>query len=257
MPIAEINDINIYYEDHGTGYPVVFLHGFSLTHHMWEDQVKPFSEQVRFITYDARGHGRSSSPPEVDQYSADIVVEDLYQLLKYLDIEKAVIGGLSMGGYQSLRFYLTHPEMVTALICMDTGPGFRNLEARGKWNARMEKQGKKLESEGPAFMAPGAPNEICKAVMLEHNPIGLAHMARTVVGQHDSWVIDSLPEVHVPTLVLVGENDEAFLAAGQVMAKKIPNSEHVLVPNAGHHANIDNTDFFNQAVLEFLKRFAG
>lgn len=253
MPHANVNGINLYYEAHGDGYPVIFLHGYTATHHMWEGQVAEFSGQYKFITYDARGHGQSDSPPSVDQYSADIVVEDLYQLLQSLGIAKAVIGGLSMGGYESLRFYLTHPEMVTALVCMDTGPGYRNPDAREKWNSRMMRQAERLETEGVEILVANATAESSREILLKQSPIGLAHMGRMVVGQHDSLVIDSLPEIKVPTLVLVGENDEDFIAAGQVMNKKISDSKHVLVPNAGHAANIDNPEFFNEAVLDFLK----
>ena len=134
MPIINVNGIDLNYEVHGEGYPVVFLHGYVGTVDMWQPQVPVVSREYRFIIYDARGHGESESPPSAGQYSADIVVEDLLQLLEALEIEKSVIGGLSMGGYESLRFYLTHPEKVTALVLMDTGPGYRNPAHREEWN---------------------------------------------------------------------------------------------------------------------------
>ena len=81
MPTADVNGIKLYYEDHGRGYPLVFLHGFAGTTQAWKPQVPVFSKNYRFIIYDARGHGQSQSPSSPDQYSADIVVEDLYQLL--------------------------------------------------------------------------------------------------------------------------------------------------------------------------------
>ncbi len=254
MPKVQVNGIELYYESHGQGYPVVFLHGFSATHHMWQPQIPVFSKSYRFVIYDARGHGQSDSPPSVDDYSADIVVEDLYQLLGALKIDKAVIGGLSMGGYESLRFYLTHPEMVTALILMDTGPGYRNPAHREEWNRGREELAQRLETEGIEVLASNAPTESRREVMLTQNPVGLAHMARKVVAQHDSMVIEGLTGVKVPTLVLVGENDKPFLAAAQVMAKKIPSSELFIVPDAGHAANIDNTGSFNKAVLDFLNK---
>ena len=254
MSLTEVNGIQLYYETHGEGFPVVFLHGYSSTHHMWRAQVPDFSEKYRFIIYDARGHGQTESPSSVDQYSADIVVEDLYQLLKALDIEKAVIGGLSMGGYESLRFYITHPEMVKALVLMDTGPGYRNPDRMAEWNRGREERAKQLETEGIEVLAANAPTEARRDIMLKQNPVGLAHMSRMVVGQHDSKVIDNLENVGVPTMVLVGENDKPFLIAGQVMARKIPSSVHVVVPDAGHAANMDNTEIFNQEVLGFLSQ---
>jgi len=249
---VSVNNIELYYEVHGQGYPVVFLHGFSSTHHMWQPQVPALSRDYLFTIYDARGHGQSESPPSADQYSAEIVVEDLFQLLGSLGIEKAVVGGLSMGGYESLRFYLTHPEMVTALIVMDTGPGYRNPVRREEWNSGREELARQLETRGIEVLAENAPTESRREIMLKQNPVGLAHMARKVVGQHDSWVIDNLDKIKVPTLVLVGENDEAFLRASDYMANKIPGAQHVIIPQAGHAANIDNTEHFNRAVLDFL-----
>jgi pimeloyl-ACP methyl ester carboxylesterase len=251
VPKAKVNGIELYYEVHGQGYPVVFLHGFSASHVMWQPQVPALSREYQFIIYDARGHGQTDSPPSVDQYSADIAVEDLFQLLGHLGIKKAVVGGLSMGGYESLRFYLTHPDMVAALIVMDTGPGYRNPEHRDEWNRGREELAQQLETKGIEALAATA-TESRRDVVLNHNPIGLAHMSRKVVAQHDSWVIENLDKVTVPTLVLVGENDEAFLRAAEYMARKITGAGHIVVPKAGHAANIDNTEFFNKALLDFL-----
>lgn len=254
MPKAKVNDIELYYEVHGEGYPVVFLHGFSATVDMWRLQVPVLSREYKFIIYDARGHGQSESPPSANQYSEDIVVEDLFQLLRILGIKKAVVGGLSMGGYESLRFYLTHPNMVTALILMDTGPGYRNPEHREEWNRQREELARQLETRGIEVLAANAPTETRREIMLKQNPVGLAHMARKVVAQHDSRVIDSLDKIKVPTLVLVGENDTPFRRAADYMANKIPGAQHAVIPEAGHAANIDNAGAFNGAVLGFLRK---
>lgn len=256
MPKVSVNGIELYYEVYGQGYPVIFLHGFAGTVNMWQPQVPVLSPDYQFIIYDARGHGQSESPPSPDQYSADIVVEDLFQLLGSLGIEKAVVGGLSMGGYQSLRFYQHHPQMVTALILMDSGPGYRNLAHREEWNRQPEARARLLETQGvEAFdEAAGAPSYTPREIMLQQNPVGLANMARKVVAQHDSWVIDNLGEVKVPTLVVVGENDTPFLKAAEYMSKTISGAQHVVIPKAGHAANLDNTEAFNKAVLDFLNQ---
>lgn len=252
MPKARVNGIELYYEVHGQGYPVVFLHGFVGTVNMWQPQVPVLSREYRFVIYDARGHGQTESPSFPDQYSADIVVEDLFQLLDTLGIKKAVLGGLSMGGYESLRFYLQHPQMVTALILMDTGPGYRNPVRRDEWNRQQEERANLLETQGLEAFAAGAPSYTPKELVLKMNPVGLANMGRKVVGQHDPLVIENLAEVKVPTLVLVGENDTPFLQGATYMAKTIPEARHVVIPGAGHAANIDNVEAFNKAVLDFL-----
>lgn len=254
MPKININGVGLYYEEHGQGYPVIFLHGFSSTHQTWSPQVPDLSKEVRFITYDARGHGLSDSPEKAEEYSADIVVEDLFQLLEQLGIEQAVVGGLSMGGYESLRFYLTHPDKVKALIIMDTGPGYKNPKSREAWNEDREALAKELETKGIEAMLEEGMTETRRAILLKQNPIGLAHMARKVVAQHDSRVIESLREIKVPSLILIGEDDTPFMPAAQYMAKKIPDSELIIIPKAGHSANVDNPEAFNRAVLDFLRK---
>lgn len=261
MPIAQVNGIKLYYEEHGSGYPVVFLHPFAGTTQMWRPQAPVFSRRYRFITYDARGHGRSESPPSLENYSCDIVVEDLYQLLRLLNISRMVLGGLSVGGYQSLRFYLRHPGMVAALILMGTGPGYRNISHREEWNRLQELRAGVLENEGIAAFADHPDNSglltyTPRELMLRQNPTGLAGMARKVVAQHDSEVIERLGEVKVPALVIVGENDTRFLAAAGYMAKIIPGARRVTVPGAGHAVNLENTKAFNEAVLDFLDGLA-
>lgn len=257
MSVAEVNCIRLYYEEHGTGYPVVFAHAFAGTTHMWEPQVPVFSKRYRFIVYDARGHGQSQSPPSLEQYSADIVVEDLCQLLRHLKISKAVVGGLSTGGYQSLRFYLRHPEMVAALVLMGTGPGYRNPEHMAEWNRKQEKRARQLETGGTGAFAddPGTRAILAytpREILLRQNPVGLANMARMVVGQHDTEVIERLGEVKVPTLVVAGAEDTPFLGAASYMARAIPGARSVIIPQAKHAVNLDNPVAFNEAVLGFL-----
>jgi len=254
MPKIRVNNIELYYEVHGQGYPVVFTHGFAGTVNMWQPQVPVLSREYRFVIYDARGHGQSESPTSLDQYSADIVVEDLFQLLGTLGIEKAVVGGLSMGGYESLRFYLRHPQTVAALILMDTGPGYRNPARREEWNRQQEERANLLETQGIEAFAIDAPSYTPRDLMLRQNPIGLAHMARRVVAQHDSWVIENLGEIKVPTLVLVGEKDTPFLQAAEYMSKAIPEAQYMVIPEAGHAANLDNVGVFNRTVLDFLRK---
>ena len=255
MPKVKVNGINLYYESTGQGYPLVFTHGFSASHLMWKPQ-GPLTKEYRLITYDARGHGETDSPPSAGQYSADISVEDLYGLTQALGIKKAVFGGLSMGGYISLRFYLKHPEMASALIIMDTGPGYRNPARMAEWNRSREDMAQRLEKEGISVLAAQAQSEGRSEISLKHNPVGLAHMSRKVVAQHDSWVIENLDKIKVPALILVGEKDTAFLQAADYMAKTIPGARKFVVPNAGHPANIDNPDFFNARILEFLHQLA-
>lgn len=258
MPQGIINGVKLYYEVHGEGVPVVFTHGFAGTTWMWHQQVLVLSEKYKLVVWDMRGHGQSESPPSAGQYSIDIVVDDLYHLLHSLNVERAVIGGLSMGGYLSLRFYMSHPEMVMGLILMDTGPGYRNATHMAEWNKDVERRAKLLDHGIKAFASDLGTTILNtytpQNLMLKQNPVGLAHMARNVMAQHDTAVISVLGDIKVPVLILVGDRDTPFLRSSEYMAKAIPNAEYVVIPSAGHSSNIDNADAFNKAVLDFLNK---
>jgi pimeloyl-ACP methyl ester carboxylesterase len=250
MVTQTLNGIEIYYEDHGSGYPVVMTHGYGSTSAMWQGQVKPLSERYRLITWDMRGHGGTDSPEEQSAYSEAHTVEDLAALLRRLGVEQAVIGGLSLGGYMSLAFNLAHPEMVKALILCDTGPGYRNPKSREGWNETAYKRAERFEEMG--LDALGRSPEV-EAVRSRHrSAAGLARAARGMLAQFDSRVIESLESITVPTLIIVGANDTPFLAGTDYMASKIPNARKVVIPDAGHAANIDQPAAFNEAVLSFL-----
>jgi pimeloyl-ACP methyl ester carboxylesterase len=171
-------------------------------------------------------------------------------ILDHCGVSRAVVGGLSLGGYMSLAFYLAHPERVRALMLFDTGPGYRNPEARAGWNRLAERRAQALEQQGLDMLREGS-DEVRSSV--HHSAAGLAHAARGMLAQFDSRVIDSLPRIAVPTLVLVGQRDEPFLAATDVMTAKIPHAIKVVIPDAGHAANLHQPEAFNRAVEEFLR----
>jgi len=250
MPTERLNGIDLYYEDHGSGFPVLMSHGYASTSAMWRGQIEPISRKYRLITWDMRGHGETESPEEQSKYSEAHTVEDMAQLLRHLGVEQAVIGGLSLGGYMSLGFNLAHPEMVKALILCDTGPGYRNPTAREGWNETAFRRAERFEERG--LDALGASPEIEAARRRHRSAAGLARSARGMLAQFDARVIESLDQITVPTLISVGENDTPFLAGTDYMANKIPNARKVVIPDAGHAANIDQPETFNRAVLEFL-----
>lgn len=250
MPGALINGINIFYEDHGSGFPILMSHGYSATGRMWAPQVEVVCARYRLVSWDMRGHGQTDSPESVDQYSEELTVADMRGLMEHLGIHEAVLGGLSMGGYMSLAFYLRHPEMVRALVLSDTGPGYRKDEARETWNRMAEERARALEEQG--LDALGASAEVRASVLYHRSARGLALSARGMLAQSGSRVIDSLPDIRVPTLVIVGENDQPFLAATEYMAAKIPGARKAVIEGAGHAANIERADAFNAVLLDFL-----
>ncbi len=248
MPKLDRGGVAIHYEEHGSGAPVLLSHGYSATSRMWDDQVAALKDRYRVITWDMRGHGQSDYPENPALYSERHTVDDMAAILRACGIERAVIGGLSLGGVMSLGFHAAHPAMTRALMLFDTGPGFRNAEARQTWNERSLRRADELESRGLAAL--GRSDEVRLG---EHRSAdGLARAARGMLTQIDDHLIRSLPGIAVPTLVLVGANDTNFLAATEYMAAKIPNATKVVVPNAGHAANLHQPKAFNRAVEAFL-----
>jgi pimeloyl-ACP methyl ester carboxylesterase len=248
MPFVERDGVRIFYEAAGEGPPVLLSHGYSATSRMWRGQVEALAPRYRIITWDMRGHGQSDSPDDPALYSEAATVGDMAAILDALGIDTAVIGGLSLGGYMSLAFHLAHPGRVRALMLFDTGPGYRNPAGREAWNRTAEARAVAFETRGLDALGAGAEVRIAR----HRSAKGLALAARGMLAQFDSRVIESLETIRVPTLVLVGEKDEPFLGATDYMAAKIPGAQKVVIPGAGHAANIDNPAAFNAAVEAFL-----
>jgi pimeloyl-ACP methyl ester carboxylesterase len=248
MPFVERDGVRIFYEAAGDGPPVLLSHGYSATSRMWRGQVEALAPRYRIITWDMRGHGQSDSPDDPALYSEAATVGDMAAILDALGIDTAVIGGLSLGGYMSLAFHLAHPGRVRALMLFDTGPGYRNPAGREAWNRTAEARAVAFETRGLDALGSGAEVRIAQ----HRSAKGLALAARGMLAQFDSRVIESLEGIRVPTLVLVGEKDEPFLGATDYMAAKIPGAQKVVIPGAGHAANIDNPAAFNAAVEAFL-----
>jgi len=248
VPFLERDGVRIFYEAAGKGPPVLLSHGYSATSRMWRGQVEALAPRYRIITWDMRGHGQSDSPDDPALYSEAATVGDMAAILDALGIDTAVIGGLSLGGYMSLAFHLAHPGRVRALMLFDTGPGYRNPAGREAWNRTAEARAVAFETRGLDALGAGAEVRIAQ----HRSAKGLALAARGMLAQFDSRVIESLETIRVPTLVLVGEKDEPFLGATDYMAAKIPGAQKVVIPGAGHAANIDNPAAFNAAVEAFL-----
>lgn len=249
MTMLERDGVKIYYEVHGEGPPLLLTHGYSATSGMWKGQIEALSKRFRLILWDMRGHGRSDYPEDQAAYSEEATVGDMAAILDAVGAQTAIVGGLSLGGYMSLGFYRAHPERVRALLIIDTGPGFRKEEAREAWNRTARETAARFETEGLASLQSLSPERR----QAEHRDAsGLACAARGMLAQRDSRVIDSLPAIRVPSLIVVGADDTPFLIASDYMAAKIPGAKKVVIPNAGHAANIDQPQAFNAALLDFL-----
>jgi pimeloyl-ACP methyl ester carboxylesterase len=249
MPQLNRDGVNVHYEVHGCGPPLLLTHGYSSTSAMWQGQIAALSKHHTLILWDMRGHGQSDYPEDPSAYSEALTIGDMTALLDKIGADNAIIGGLSLGGYMSLAFYRAHPERVRALLIIDTGPGFKKDDARDAWNKRAHETGDRFEREGLEVLK-SASRE--RSGVVHRDASGLARAARGMLTQRDAGVIETLPHINVPALVVVGADDTPFLAASDYMAAKIPGAQKVVIPAAGHAVNIDQPQAFIEAVLPFL-----
>src|SRR3954469_19766171 len=222
MPKLDRDGVKIHYEVHGEGPVILLTHGYSATAQMWQGQIEALSKDHKLVVGDMRGHGLSDGPDDPALYSEAATVADMAALLDAVGADKAIVGGLSLGGYMSLAFYRAHPDRVRALLIIDTGPGFKKDDAREAWNQRAHATGERFERDGLS----GLSSE--RLTVTHRDASGLARAAYGMLPQRDARVIESLPHIKVPSLVVVGADDAPFLAASDYMAAKIPGAEKIV-----------------------------
>jgi pimeloyl-ACP methyl ester carboxylesterase len=250
LPFIDRDGVVLRYEVHGRGPPLLLTHSFGATMRMWDRQVAYFAARHRVILWDMRGHGGSSDPVDPALYSQALTVGDMAAILDACGLERAVIGGIGLGGRMSLAFDFDHPDRVEALVLCGTHPGFRNHQSRMAWNFRAKSQAHTLEVKGLEGLGRG--REVRVAV--HRSAVGLAAAARGMVVQNDALLVDSLPSIRAPTLILVGSNDGEHFAASNMMAAMIPGARRVVLQGAGAISNIDHPLAFNRAVDAFLDK---
>ena len=268
--VTASDGVRLYAEAHGAGTPLVLSPALLTTHENWRPQIAPLvAAGCQVVLWDYRGHGGSDAPDDPSAYSMERVVADLAEVLDALAPgAPAVLGGLSFGGLASLHFALRFPERVRALLLIDTGPGFKDPAARKRWEESVERTASFLERKGLAALLAGraaetmvgrrpelpAAQAAARAIAAQR-PHGLAHFGRRVAGPAPP-VIDELSSIAAPALVVVGEHDEPYRRAAEVLAAKLPRAESVVIAGAGHIVNLEQPEAFDAAVLGFLARVA-
>ncbi|HUJ31351.1 MAG TPA: alpha/beta hydrolase [Candidatus Acidoferrum sp.] len=253
---AEINGDKLYYEAAGSGHALVLIHGGQMDSRMWDEQFALFSKSYRVIRYDVRGFGKS--PASTNVYADE---DDLASLLKYLHAGKAYVVGLSLGGRIAIDFALTHPDMADAIIPVAPGlSGFRfsdDANQMESWRAALAGDWQKVAGLWlkSGYMAPAMENpkivSRLRQLALENaheyldNPV--------LESMPDPPAIDRLPEIKVPTLIIVGNRDVADIheICGLLYAR-IPHAREILIENSGHIVNMEQPELFNRSVLDFL-----
>ncbi len=260
----DINGFEMNYEIEGpSGAPVVIMsHSLGADLTMWEPQMSVLKDRFRVLRFDTRGHGGSGAPG--DAYAMEDLASDLKLLLDGLEIERAHLVGLSMGGMIGQVFALRHPEMLSSLVLCDTAArGATDSGAVEKWEQRIHD----VRSNGMEDMANQAiPRwftgpyieknldlmERVQAMIRRTSPDGYVGCARAIMGYN---VIDRLSEIHLPALIIVGEEDVATpVESARVMHEGIVGSELKIIPSASHLSNIEQAEIFNRSLLDFLGR---
>jgi pimeloyl-ACP methyl ester carboxylesterase len=208
----------------GSGWTVLMTHGYGDSQQSFAGVRDALVVEARVVTWDLRGHGASGAPDDPQLYSVRATLADMEALLDAAGAERAVLVGHSLGGYLSLAFRLASPRRVAGLVLVGTGPGFRREEGRTGWNEMTERLADAARTRG------------------------LALAARGILPQRDSSVIDSLPDIEVPTAVVVGDRDEQFLAGSRYMADRIPGASLVVVEGAAHSPHVSHPDSVATAV---------
>jgi pimeloyl-ACP methyl ester carboxylesterase len=248
LPYIDRDGVRIYYEDEGRGPALLLTHGYSATLRMWEPQVVALANRYRVLRWDMRGHGASDSPEDPAAYTHAATVADMAAVLDAAGVDRAVIGGLSLGGYMSLAFHLARPERVRALVLCDTGPGYKKDDARESWNRYAESFARKYDENGLDALGSSAEVRVAR----HRSAAGPARAARGILVQRDARVIESLAAIRVPTLLVVGSEDKPFLTGMRYMADKIAGSVHAVIEGAGHAPNLEKPAEFNDVLARFL-----
>ncbi|MBW2091906.1 MAG: alpha/beta hydrolase [Deltaproteobacteria bacterium] len=268
MTILKVNNVNLNYEQIGQGEAVVFLHGYTGSTKDWQNQIPLVAEKFKAIAIDHRGHGKSEAPSKEDDYSVKIFSEDVYALLNALNIRRCCLVGHSMGGFMSLQFVMDHPEMVKALVLVDTSsgaydapPGYEEL--RAKLDELAKNEGLEAAFEYDAannpmrverFKKHPEQREISRRKVLSTSVDGYIYVARTF----RKWppVTDRLHEIKAPTLIFWGEEDTPFTEPSTVLKESISGAELITVPGVGHNPHEEAPEIFNEALMNFLDKVA-
>jgi pimeloyl-ACP methyl ester carboxylesterase len=269
MPYAVTDDdVNLYYEESGTGTALLFVHEFAGDHRSWEPQVRHFAHRYRCITYAARGYSPSDVPSEPERYSQARAVADAIAVLDHLSVDRAHVVGLSMGGFCTLHLGLGQPGRALSLVVAGCGYGAQP-ERVESFRAETEATARAFETDGSQGVAERyavGPSRVqfqnkdprgwreFKRQLGEHSALGSALTMRGVQQRRPSLyaLTDALRLLSVPTLIVAGDEDEGCLEPSLMLKRTIPSSAMLVLPRTGHTCNLEEPGLFNSAVADFL-----
>jgi pimeloyl-ACP methyl ester carboxylesterase len=268
MPHALSGGVKLYYEETGTGYPIVFVHEFGADLRQWETQVRWFSREYRCIAFNARGYPPSDVPSDENAYGHEHSVADIAAVIRHVGVPKAHVVGLSMGAYATLLFGLRHPDMASALVVAGCGSGSPK-EVRVAFKQQSEANAEHFLTAGSPAMANQMghnPTRIQLKIkdprgwqefvdhLGGHSALGSALTLRRYQALRPSLAdfAAELAKLTVPVLLAVGDEDEPCLETNLFLKRTIPSAGLWMAPKTGHAINLEEPAAFNRAVRDFL-----
>jgi pimeloyl-ACP methyl ester carboxylesterase len=267
MPQVNVNGVEIHFRETGEGSPIVFIHGYTGNSRNWALVVPAIREEFRMISVDLRGHGLSGRPDSEDEYALEVMARDVYELLRALGVSECVLVGHSMGGMVSQLLVLEHPEIVRALVLVDTAaevPKGLLYDERRKQRQRLveiaREQGMevvfeeqmKLTPVHPALAANPRYTDIWREQFLMTAPQAYTACANAMSSRRS--LLGELGAISAPTLIVCGEKDEPFIEPSRDMHEAIPGSELLIIEGAGHGPQMETPGEFNRVLTEFLAK---
>jgi len=268
MPYANSKGVQLYYEEAGKGFPIVFVHEFAGDLRSWEPQLRYFSQRYRCIAFNARGYPPSDMPESVSQYSQAIATDDIANVMRDLGIRKAHIIGCSMGGFATVHFGLRHARLARSLTAVGVGYG-SDPDKRAQFARDTEVMARRFEElgtpeaistyqVGPARVQyqnkdPRGFREFC-GQFAEHSALGSANTLRGVQARRPAvYSLErGLARMKVPTHILTGDEDNQCLEPGIFIKRVCPAARLTVVANTGHAVNVEEPDLFNRLTDDFL-----
>jgi pimeloyl-ACP methyl ester carboxylesterase len=269
MPHAATDDgVKLYFEESGSGRPLIFVHEYAGDHRSFEPQMRFFSRYYRCITFSARGYPPSDVPEDPEKYSQALARDDIRSVLDHLGIDKAHVCGLSMGGFAALHFGMAFPARAHSLVVGGCGYG-AEPDKRDQFRqettataAQLEKEGMPQVSKryalGPTRVQfqnknPRGWSEFAEQ-LAGHSTRGAALTMRGVQGRRPSlWeLVEDMRRIEVPTLILTGDEDDPCLEASLLMKRNIRTAGLAVMTCAGHTINLEDPEEFNRLVFNFL-----
>ena len=270
MFIETDEGIKLYVEQTGDGYPLLFIHEFGGDQRGWLPQINYFSRRYRCITYNARGYPPSDVPENINSYSQERAVQDIFDVMNQLKIDKAHLVGLSMGGFAVLHFGIKFPKMAKSLVIAGAGYGaekqheqfFRDLSnnvAEQFVSLGSEEYSHiygKASSRIPFLLKDPKGWETFRIRLGEHSTIGASMTMKGVQAKRPSiYDLDKeIMAMNVPSLIVVGDEDDHCLNPGLFLKKLMPASGLLVLPKTGHTINLEEPDLFNQFLSNFFSQ---